>query len=413
MLSVLFWDPTLAAVTAALLTAMALDTVSALLRSRRLLETYLNPSAISLRVQTGESRTIEIEALGPVEMELEGGDWYSASYLPSKSLIVVEVKPQLSGVYVLESLRAKVEGRLRLMKASASLPVRIEVKAYPRVFPWILEIARMLGTGLAWQGIAPGRRTGWGDEYYGIREYIPGDSLRLVEWKATARHSKLMVKEYLEEISSSFLIVYDERAPGPITADELAAIFLSSVVGAASTGAPISLMIKSGEGSELYLDGLGPRETLETALAHVLERVEAEMGGIYELLEPQPSGELVAVLERTRRRGIARILAARRRQQLGKRLRLAIRRPGPALDLIYIGHVLYDTSDLLELVWEARVKGHRLLIRTPAKPWRDSRSLEEAYIIYTSLEKVLNAIKRTGAEVVIGSPHPLQIRVFS
>ncbi|MEM0481963.1 MAG: hypothetical protein QXM16_03625 [Nitrososphaerota archaeon] len=40
------------------------------------------------------------------------------------------------------------------------------------------------------------------------------------------------------------------------------------------------------------------------------------------------------------------------------------------------------------------LRGHRLRIRTSARPWRNSRGLEEAYIIYTSFEKVLSLIKK-------------------
>lgn len=39
------------------------------------------------------------------------------------------------------------------------------------------------------------------------------------------------------------------------------------------------------------------------------------------------------------------------------------------------------------------------MIRAPAKPWRDSRSLEEDYIVYTSFEKVPNPIGSVGAEM--------------
>ncbi|MEM0481276.1 MAG: hypothetical protein QXM16_00065 [Nitrososphaerota archaeon] len=52
-----------------------------------------------------------------------------------------------------------------------------------------------------------------------------------------------------------------------------------------------------------------------------------------------------------------------------------------------------------QYIGEARLGGHRLLIRAPAKPWRDSRSLEEDYIVYTSFEKVPNPIGSVGAEM--------------
>ena len=402
LLSTLFRDPVLAAISITLLTAMVLDTISALLKVRKASKAFLKPPLATLRVKAGESKTLEVEVPNPMEVELEDGGWYSASQSPSRKSIMVIVNPQLSGVYKLERLRAKVKGRMGLMIANTELPINLEVKAYPRVLPWIVEAARTLRAGLAGPGLAPGRRPGQGAEYHGTREYTPGDPLRLVEWKATARLSRLMVKEYLEELSSSPHIIYDERAPGPITADELAGIFLSSMVGVASTGVPIGLTIRSGGGQELHWEGLGSMEALEVALAHTLERVEAEVRSIYELLEPRPSRDLITILERAKGRGMARILRTARERHLNKKLKLMVRKPNPTLELTYIGHILYDTSALLELAEEARLRGHRLRIRTPSKPWRDSKSLEEAYIIHTSLKKALNSMRRMGVEVMMG-----------
>jgi len=53
---------------------------------------------------------------------------------------------------------------------------------------------------------------GPGTEFYSIREYMEGDDYRLIEWKATARLQKLMVKELRMEAASPTLIV---MAPGP------------------------------------------------------------------------------------------------------------------------------------------------------------------------------------------------------
>lgn len=131
------------------------------------------------------------------------------------------------------------------------------------------------------------------------------------------------------------------------------------------------------------------------------------MGGIYELLEPRPSRDLITILERARSRGLVWILRAAREGRLDKQLKLMIRNPSPTLDLTHIGHILYDTSALLELAEEARLRGHRLRIRAPAKPWLDSKSLEEAYITHTSLKRILNSIRRMGLEVVMGqTPKP-------
>lgn len=48
---------------------------------------------------------------------------------------------------------------------------------------------------------------GAGQDYMGIREYRPGDPLRTVHWRSTARASKLIVREYEREVSARIGIV--------------------------------------------------------------------------------------------------------------------------------------------------------------------------------------------------------------
>jgi Protein of unknown function DUF58 len=42
-------------------------------------------------------------------------------------------------------------------------------------------------------------RKGIGQDYYGVREYVHGDSLKHIHWKSSARQRELIVKEYQQE----------------------------------------------------------------------------------------------------------------------------------------------------------------------------------------------------------------------
>jgi len=53
------------------------------------------------------------------------------------------------------------------------------------------------------------KSVGISTEYASSREYVPGDDLRFVDWKATARTGKLIVKEFESQTSSSYLIIVD------------------------------------------------------------------------------------------------------------------------------------------------------------------------------------------------------------
>ncbi len=53
------------------------------------------------------------------------------------------------------------------------------------------------------------RIKGRGDEFFALRDYLPGDELKHIEWYATARHDKLVTKEYEDERNLHFLIYLD------------------------------------------------------------------------------------------------------------------------------------------------------------------------------------------------------------
>jgi len=59
-------------------------------------------------------------------------------------------------------------------------------------------------------------RAGSGNELFGIREYRPGDSLRRIHWRSSARHGELVVREYEPPGLQTLAILLD---PSPTTTD--------------------------------------------------------------------------------------------------------------------------------------------------------------------------------------------------
>jgi len=85
-----------------------------------------------------------------------------------------------------------------------------EVIVYPVVEPadQFLEVLPMV-TG-EFETFVSGR----GYDLYRIREYMPDDSARHVDWKATARTGSLKVREFSREDERKLRIVFDNPAPG-------------------------------------------------------------------------------------------------------------------------------------------------------------------------------------------------------
>ena len=90
-----------------------------------------------------------------------------------------------------------------------------EVLVYPRVEPTdeVYEILPLVRG--EWESYVRGR----GSDLYLIREYLPEDSARHVDWKATAKSGSLKVREFAREDERKLCIAFDNPDAG-LVADE-------------------------------------------------------------------------------------------------------------------------------------------------------------------------------------------------
>jgi uncharacterized protein (DUF58 family) len=67
------------------------------------------------------------------------------------------------------------------------------------------------------------------DEFFGIREFFPGDNPSRIDWKSTARNRKLMLKEFDREDDEDFIIIFDNCDRGDYDAYEKTVSFLATI----------------------------------------------------------------------------------------------------------------------------------------------------------------------------------------
>lgn len=70
-----------------------------------------------------------------------------------------------------------------------------------------------------WLGQIPSRSPGLGTDFWSIRDYVSGDEMRRINWKASARLDSLFTNELEGERSGDFVLILDAReevASGPI-----------------------------------------------------------------------------------------------------------------------------------------------------------------------------------------------------
>lgn len=90
-------------------------------------------------------------------------------------------------------------------------------KSCPKGYRWEVypDFKTLLTEHMPWQtpgetgGVRVHRRRGSGMEFLRLREYQRGDPLRFIDWKATSRRGKPMIKEFQEEQDQQILLLLD------------------------------------------------------------------------------------------------------------------------------------------------------------------------------------------------------------
>jgi len=116
----------------------------------------------------------------------------------------IVVRPLRLGVHAWPTLPVRVLGPLGLAWWSR----RLDPRTTSRVLPDTLG-RRSVETGTAEAGGAPRPRVGSGREFDQLREYRPGDPRNAIDWKASARVSKLMTRVYSEDQHLEIMLLLD------------------------------------------------------------------------------------------------------------------------------------------------------------------------------------------------------------
>jgi len=84
-------------------------------------------------------------------------------------------------------------------------------------------------------------RAGSGTEIFGVREYRPGDALRRIHWRSTARRGELIVREFEPPGVQNLGIFLDPQPPSVETADQVARLAASEAWDCLRAGGRVTL----------------------------------------------------------------------------------------------------------------------------------------------------------------------------
>ncbi len=113
------------------------------------------------------------------------------------------------GTFQFEKAHIRLHGPLGFVARQMRAGEKEEVRVVPN-FRAVSRYALMaVADKMGQLGVRQLRRRGEGMEFDCLREYRDGDQLRQIDWKATARHRRLIARQYEDERNQQVVLVFD------------------------------------------------------------------------------------------------------------------------------------------------------------------------------------------------------------
>jgi uncharacterized protein (DUF58 family) len=133
--------------------------------------------------------------------------------------------------------------------------------------------------------------------FHAIREYVPGDDLRHVHWRTSARTGTLMVREHVDTSLPQVTLVFDTSAANHTDDGFEQAVEVTASLVVAVTAAQLPLRLATTAGESVQGRGVGAdAQAMLDLLAGVQRSAEASLFGMMNRLASERRGDVLLVV---------------------------------------------------------------------------------------------------------------------
>jgi|HubBroStandDraft_1064217.scaffolds.fasta_scaffold04685_2 uncharacterized protein (DUF58 family) len=148
---------------------------------------------------------VALDLSGDVSPQLAGGPVAVTSASPRQ---VVHIQPRRRGTMLVESLWVRWRGPFGLVEETRRFPVQRKVSVLPNTLARRGEDLALYFRDALF-GAKVQRGWGEGSEFEALREYSPGLDPRFIDWKHSARHRRMLVREFRAERNHPIVLAFD------------------------------------------------------------------------------------------------------------------------------------------------------------------------------------------------------------
>ncbi|WP_343707855.1 DUF58 domain-containing protein [Flavobacterium sp.] len=170
----------------------------------------LNPIKINLKNHYTFPVSVKIIDEIPFQFQVRDFKIVKTIKAATQKEIGYDLRPTERGEYHFGSLNIYVSSPLRLISRRFTFDKDQMVPTYPSYIQLRKYDLIAFSNNLFQYGIKKIRRIGHTMEFEQIKEYVQGDDLRTLNWKATAKRNSLMVNQFQDEKSQSVYMAIDK-----------------------------------------------------------------------------------------------------------------------------------------------------------------------------------------------------------
>jgi uncharacterized protein (DUF58 family) len=158
---------------------------------------------------TSYQRTVRFEILAEQRGELEAAEVAAVELAPGRETrAALKLVPLRRGRVHVDRIWLRWRGPLGLVEHIRRVAVDRALDVLPNV-RGVQGIALQFFAQEAIYGIKSQQQKGEGAEFEALREYSPGLDTRFIDWKHSARHRKLLCKEFRTERNHHVIVAFD------------------------------------------------------------------------------------------------------------------------------------------------------------------------------------------------------------
>lgn len=168
---------------------------------------------VTISLSSGFNFKIYGTLIDELPKELQIRDFKIHLILPAHTRnrsIAYPLKPLSRGLYKFGSINFFIKSPLALVERRIIIPAKESVPVFPSVIQMKNFELNAVTSISNYQGVKKIRKIGHSYEFEQIKQYIPGDDPRSINWNASSRSSELMVNQYEDERSQPIYCLIDK-----------------------------------------------------------------------------------------------------------------------------------------------------------------------------------------------------------